>query len=151
MYRIQTLIALLTVMALVGCGSPGRWLKGKWVVDLDYTQQQLKEHPPEKAGQDAGLGGMLQNLAHEMAAPLLIRTLSKAEITFTDTEIITTIEGNGKATGYEIVETPNADTVVIKKSDGEVQTFERVGQRMRTTLSGAVPVLVYLKRPSEKT
>ncbi len=150
MHRLPALIIFLAVIALAGCGSQSRWLKGKWVVDLDYTQQQLRENPPEKADKSEGLGGMLQNLAHEMAAPLLIKTLSKAEITFTDTEIITTIEGNGKATAYEIVETPDANTVVIKKSDGEVQTFERVDDRMRTTLSGAVPVLVYLKRPNDK-
>ncbi len=139
-------LLLVVVTLLAGCNSPGRWLRGKWVVDLDYTREQLQQAEARPVAKPEGLGGVLENLAHDIAAPLVMRTLGKVQITFTETEIVTTVEGNGKATPYEIVETPDRNTVILKKADGEVQTFERVGERIRTTMSGAVPLVVYLKR-----
>lgn len=146
MPRFASLVLFLVLASLTGCNSPGRWLRGKWVVDLDYTREQMKLSEAEPAAQPEGLSGMLQNMAQNFAAPLVMQTLAKVEITFTDEEIVSTIDGNGKATGYEIVETPDRNTVIVKKADGEVQTFVREGDRIRTTMSGAVPLTVFLKR-----
>ena len=59
--------------------------------------------------------------------------------------MITTINGNGKAIGYEVMETPDRDTVVIKKADGDIETYRRVDGRISTTSSGGVSIPVYLK------
>ena len=59
---------------------------------------------------------------------------------------MTTKDGNGKAFGYEVFDGPNADTVIVKKSDGEVTKFHREGERFSMTSSGNVNIRVYFAR-----
>lgn len=146
MPRGKAVLFVLLVLALGGCGRKGGWLEGTWVLDKEMTRRKIEEQAAQTAEKNAGLGGIMKNLAGSMAAPMVLGMLGNVEITFTGDEILTTVNGSGQATAYEVLETPDRDTVVIKKADGEVQTFRRVGDRVTTAASGPMALPIYLQR-----
>ena len=118
-----------------------KWLHGKWVFDLDQTKQKLAEAEKTKAQRG------LADLAHALVVPQLIGALEGSQIAISDKEFrMTTRDGNGKAFDYEVIETPDADTVTVKMSDGEVNTFHREGERFWMTSTGNVNIRVYFAR-----
>lgn len=142
--RTSFLLFLMIGLVMAGCDRTpnARWMQGKWVLDEDYTRRHAKEEdlPPEK-----GIAGFATQLARNVAEPFLLGILKNAEITITADEVITTINGVGRATKYTFVEIPDRNTAVIKMADGEVTTYYREGDRI-ATLSSGIRMKVYLKR-----
>lgn len=146
MHFVKAWAGILVMVTLYGCSRPGDWLKGKWVLDKDLTRQKMEEQAAGTSTKTDGLGGMMKDLASSMAAPMLLSMLQEAQIEFTGEEMITTINGSGQATAYEVMETPDKNTAVIKKADGEVQTYRHEGAHIVTTSPGPMAMPIYLRR-----
>lgn len=146
MHFAKAWLAILVVVTLGGCSRPGDWLKGKWVLDKELTRQKMEEKAADTAAKTDGLGGIMKDLASSMAAPMLLSMLQEAQIEFTGEEMITTVNGSGQATAYEVMEAPDKNTAVIKKADGEIQTYRREGEHIVTTSPGPMAMPIYLGR-----
>ena len=109
--------------------------------DLQRTQTALAA---DQAGTQVD---GLQALANSMVVPNLISALDGSQILITEKEfVMTTKDGNGKAYTYTFMEAPDADTVRLKMSDGEVNTFHREGDRFWLTSTGNVKIRAYYQR-----
>jgi hypothetical protein len=115
-----------------------KWLHGKWVFDLEHTNQKLAD-----ANQKKEQGGLI-DLAQALVVPQLISALEGSQVTVSEKEFrMTTKDGNGKVFSYEVIEVPDADTVTVKMSDGQVSTFHREGERFWMTSTGNVNIPAY--------
>src|SRR5688572_9445220 len=109
-------VLLLLVLAISGCAHRAKWLHGKWEFDREYTEQMLANQSKTADGEGRSLLEGLKDLATGLVIPQITELLEGARIEFTDKEIIATDRtGNGKATPYEVLETPDADTITIKE------------------------------------
>jgi hypothetical protein len=126
-------------------GSPAKpeaasaeWLRGKWVFDEEHTQKKYTES--EKAdGLDA--------IKDALVFPQLFEKLKGAHLSITDKEVImTTRDGNGKAFAYQLSEVPDANSVTLKQTDGEVTTYHKEGERFWIASTGNVNIPFYFKR-----
>lgn len=123
-----------------------KWLHGKWVFDADYTKLKLEEAQQQSSAKKDGVIEGLKGIATGLLTAPLLGALEGAQLTVTDTELIMTgKDGNGKAFKYEVLEAPNAETLSLKQSDGEVKTYHREGDRFWTT-AGATSVRAYFRR-----
>ncbi len=122
-----------------------KWLHGKWAFDIQQTKQKLTEAGHKKSGGD--LADLSKAFGDAIVAPQLVSALEGSQITITDKEfMMTTKDGNGKSFTYDVIEVPDADTVTVKMSDGEVNTFHREGERFWMTSTGNVNIRAYFLR-----
>jgi len=141
-------LALLLCLSVAACNSPkGKWLHGTWTFDAEYTKQKLAESKSEANGKSKDLIDGLKDIASEFVTPQLVGALEGSQLRVTDKEIVTTTkDGNGKVHGYEVVDAPDANTLVVKQSDGEVNTYHREGDRFWLTSTGTVNIRAYFRR-----
>ena len=72
---------------------------------------------------------------------------ASSQMNITDKDLVITLkDGNGKAFKYEVLYSPDADTLTLKRSDGEVTTFHRAGERFWITSTGTVNIRAYFLR-----
>ncbi len=130
-------------LSLSGCGN--NWLVGKWTFDQERTLSAMSEKQGETPEEDQGfLKGVMSGLQKGLSQVLLSQ-LSGVEIEFTQDEMRRTQNGSGQAQGYEVIESPNADTRVIKYADGEINTIERIDGGLRTLIPGDSKGWLYFK------
>ncbi len=144
---LTSLISVILVSAsLSGCG--GSWLEGKWIFDQEQTIEAMT--PPDKApaGEDPGFLKNVFSGLQKGVSQLLLTQLQDMEVEFTSTELRRTQNGSGEAHEYEVIEKPNADTLVIKLDDGEINTLERMTSGFRMLMPGEGKMWIYFK-PAE--
>jgi hypothetical protein len=148
MTRWFLLLLLAAGVCLSGCTHKAGWLYGKWVFDEDYTREKfdgITKAVPTGGKED--LFGGLKDLANGMVGSQLSSILAGSQFRVTDKELIVTRkEGDGKAYAYEVLDKPDADTVTLKLSDGDVNTYHREGERVWIASSGALNMRSYFKR-----
>jgi hypothetical protein len=146
MNRALFFFLLATSLSLGGCSHKAKWLNGKWIFDADLTTRKWTEENHD-AGQPEGILHGLKSLAKGFVAPKLASGFEGTQIKVTDQEfILTGGDGNGKASSYEVVEAPNADTITLKLSDGQISTFHHEGDHMWTTSTTRMNLPAYFKR-----
>ena len=139
------LLPVAVGLLVASCHSPASWLEGKWVLDSEYTQRQWEQAQAEQ-GQASGPEALGQALGG-LAGGLLLVALADVTFVFDGNEVIVLqANGNGEAHTFEVVEAPDADTLIIKKDNGEISTWYRDGDRIATVTDGGVHLKVYLKR-----
>jgi len=121
----------------IGCSNSPNWLQGVYVYDDAATSKALEASKNKNDGL-AGIMGGLGSIA-------LISQVTDIELTVTNTEIISDKYGTGKVTQYEIHKKPTPDSVIIKTSDGDLQTIERYQDGIAVQFTGASAV-IYFKR-----
>ncbi len=133
MNRLFSLLLLAAAaLALGGCAPKTKWLTGQWVFDADYTQQKIAatEKPAEK---ETGIVGGLNKILKGIVAPQVGTGLEGSRMIVTQKELVlTSKEGTGKAKPFEVLDSPDAETITLKFSDGEVASFHREGDRFWT-------------------
>ena len=139
-------VSLVLLLCLSGC-SKGTWLQGKWAFDREYTEAHLSKEPePPK---DDPLGSMKASLT-TMLTPQLIAKLDGANLTITSKEITSTDkDGVGKMFSYKVIEQPTSDSVQVRYSNGDVQTYYHEEGRMAMPSSGDVHFKAYFRRVSQ--
>lgn len=141
------LAALVASMSLAGCG--GSWLEGKWTFDREKTLESMAPPEDPNAAEDGGfLNGVISGLQKGLSQ-MMLNQLKDVEIEFTGEEMRRTQYGNGEATAYEIIEKPDADTVVIKYSDGEINTVKRSDTGIRMLMPGDGTFWIHFKPVEE--
>jgi len=135
---------LVVVCFLAGCGRDSR-LHGKWTFDREYTEAQLQTKQAEGKTKTESLEGMKQQLV-SMLVPQLIAKLDGSTLTIKPKEmILVTKDGTGTSEPYEIIERPAKDTWRTKKSNGDVETYTREGERLYSPASGDLHFNAYFK------
>lgn len=137
---------LLASLLLTACTHRAKWLHGSWIFDGERTAQVL-EQQSGRVGEDRGIIESLKDLATGLMAPPLIAKYQGTRIEFTDKEmIVTDSSGNGHAQTYEVLESPDANTLRLKHADGEIVTYHREGEHMWRVVTGTSGVRVYFRR-----
>jgi hypothetical protein len=130
--------AVIPVKVEAGPAKSAEWLRAKWVFDEEYTQTKYDE---------SAKGDGAQQVRDSLIFPQLHEKLKGAHINVTEKELVmTTKDGNGKAFAYEIVETPDENTVTLKLNDGDVTTYHKEGDRIWSASTGNVNIPFYFKR-----
>lgn len=147
---LRILLLVLAAALLSGCGA-GSWWQGKWTLDRPLTEQKFREAmaaktsaPPVQEGE--GIGGFLRGAVSGLLEGMLLSALDNRVVEITDKEIISMKDGAGTALNYEVMSRPDKDSVVIKQSDGEVQTWRRVGEHLVMPTTGDASFQVYFRR-----
>ncbi|MHC4143929.1 MAG: hypothetical protein ACYSUD_04025 [Planctomycetota bacterium] len=139
--RISALCVTLTAMTMLGgCSKDSdNWLIGKWAFDLEKTKANL---PTDNKAQ-----GVPGSVAQEMGEQLTNQLIDQMKNVMFDitAEKITVISGSaaGKSGTYEIIERPDANTIVIKSD--ETSTFIKSGKYICVPTTGAVQFKMYFK------
>ena len=134
-------------LALSSCLAPGNWLVGKWEFDKQATEAAAKT----AAGGDAAAAkGFLESLSTKVGGAVSSAVAgqlegTKLEITATELRRVGK-DGSGSAVGYKIIERPNANTLVIQDTKGEIMTWNREGQLIWRTMDKEGKLRIYLKR-----
>ncbi|MEM9282688.1 MAG: hypothetical protein AAGA96_12740 [Verrucomicrobiota bacterium] len=140
---LNFLAALVISASLTGCG--GNWLEGKWVFDQEQTLQSMTPpNEPSAAGDEGLLKGMISGLQKGISQ-MMMNQLKGVEVEFTGDEMRRTQYGSGEAISYEIIEKPDAETVVIKFADGEINTVKRSETGIRMLMPGDGSFWIHFK------
>lgn len=147
-FLIPACLALCLVAA--GCSKTPRWFVGTYEFDATESLRPLVE----KAGaaktkepkKEDGLASAMQGLATAFAPFALMQQFEGATVTIKNGEIIIMKGGSGKVIQFEVFQKPDADTVVIKTSENNVETWTRTPTGIAQKLSGGIDLLVPFKR-----
>lgn len=142
LFRLTLLV--IAASTLTGCGRS--WLNGKWTLDRDTTVARLTAGQ-EKPGATPG-EGFLKELVTGLqkgVSRLLLTQFEGVEVEFTATEMRRMRNGTGEAVVYEVIERPEAGTVVLKYADGEIVTWSRAETGIRMRLPGEEEHWIYFK------
>ncbi len=131
----RQVLFLCAVASLCGC-SPAGWWVGRW--EFDRTQTEIHRVQPLD-----GLEGLLLE-------PLMDQMLASSEgrvIVLTRDELSSIQAGGSGATSeYEVVETPDAQTVVLRGANGHITTMHHEGQFLWHNSEGAITTPIYYRR-----
>ena len=139
--RVSALCVTLTVLTMLGgCSKDSdNWLIGKWAFDLEKTKANL---PADNKAQ-----GVPSNVAQQMGEQLTNQLIDQMKnMVFEITaKKITVISGTTvvKSGTYEIIERPDANTIIIKGD--ETSTFIKSGKYICVPTTGAVQFKMYFK------
>ena len=131
-------LSALTIFA--GCSKKSdNWLIGKWAFDPEATKANLPA--------DNRAHGVPDSVAQEMGSQLttqLIDQMNNVKLHITAEKITFTL-GNGteESHTYEIINRPNANTIIIKSK--EPATFIKSGKYICMPTTGDVQVNMYFK------
>lgn len=141
-FTLLFVLALLSGL-LTSCSGP-MWFHGKFQFDQEATAnaQKAKEGT---AKDKEGILGALQNLGRDLMPKVVELGYGNAIFTITAGEIAITEEGKGHVVKYEVHEQPNADTVVIKREDGTLETWRKSANGVILETPKA-PIPIYFKR-----
>jgi hypothetical protein len=116
------------------------WLKGKMGLRPGFLTEKKYVQGKQPEGLDAIGNGLIY--------PQLVEKLKGSRISFNDVKLImTTADGNGKSIEFKVIEAPDASSVTLKHSDGEVTTYHKEGERFWMASTGNVNIPLYFKRP----
>ncbi|HEV3272874.1 MAG TPA: hypothetical protein VGZ93_11895 [Candidatus Methylacidiphilales bacterium] len=145
MRSISRLALAALLFVLPGCSFSGApsWMQGDWIFDLDASQKAMNEpaKPPP------GGGGLFDAMANAMGG-MLLPAVSGMELRITDKEIMTMMNGNGKAQTYEVVSTVPDQECLIKLSDGTLQTYYKAGDSIYAYPDKGGKTKLFFKRKS---
>ncbi len=118
----QIHLILLVIVGIVGCQHrSGGWLLGDWVYDAELSREQNERVRDDSVG--------LFEFFNQMASSVLAAALEGGQMTITDSRIILlTKAGVGTARSYEILESPDANTLRVQLEDNQVFTYHREGE-----------------------
>lgn len=145
---------LLTLLCLTllaaGCSKTPRWFLGTYEFDATESLRPLVEKAgaakDEQPKPDGGLAGAVQGLATVFAPFALMKEFEGATVTIKPGEIIIMRGGSGKVVQFEVYQKPDADTVVIKTSENNIETWTRTPTGIAQKLSGGIDLAVPFKR-----
>ena len=139
--RVSALCVTLSALTVfAGCSKKSdSWLIGKWAFDPEATKANL---PADNKAQ-----GVPDSVAQNMGLQLttqLMNQMNNCKLHIT-AEKVTFISGNGteESNAYEIIERPDANTIVIKSK--EIATFTKSGKYICIPTTGAVQFKMYFK------
>jgi hypothetical protein len=141
-----TILACLSLLA-AGCSKTPKWFVGTYEFDAVESLRPLMEKPDDSKAQEPKKGGnFVQGLATAFAPLALMNQFEGATVTIKDGEIITMKSGSGKVIQFEVYEKPDADTLVIKTSENNIETWTRTPTGIAQKLSGGIDLVVPFKR-----
>ena len=142
--RVSALCVTLTALTMLGgCSKKSdNWIIGKWAFDLEKTKANL---PANNKAQ-----GVPDGLAQQMGEQLTNQLIDQMKNVVFDitAEKMTLISGSaaGKSDTYEIIERPDANTIVVKgDTSDETSTFIKSGKYICIPSTGAVQFKMYFK------
>ena len=133
-------VTLSALTVFVGCSKKNdNWLIGKWAFDPETTKANL---PADNKAQ-----GVPDSVANQMGSQLttqLMDQMNNCKLHITAKKV-TFILGNGteESDTYEIINRPDANTIVIKGK--EPATFIKSGKYICIPTTGAVQFKMYFK------
>jgi hypothetical protein len=139
--KVSALCVTLTALTMLGgCSQDSdNWLIGRWAFDLEKTKANLPA-----ANKAQGVPGSVEQQMAEQLTNQLIDQMKNVMFDIT-AEKITVISGSaaGKSGTYEIIERPDANTIVIKSD--ETSTFTKSGNHICVSTTGAVQFKMYFQ------
>ena len=135
-------ISYLAALVLTGCSGAPSWLEGDWVFDADRSQREASAANTAKPGDlMGGLTAMLQNM--------ITPQLQGMELTFTATDEINTVQGQGKDYKYQIVKESSTECSLKKGGRLGGNLLSRAGDEVYTFATGGLSNFkIYFRRKS---
>ena len=119
-FTVQFLALAISIINLTACGNTPSWFIGKFVFD-----------PPETAKSVASDGLSNDEKAFKIMLEMDVG-IDKPTLTISSNEIISQLNGSGTSDKYEVFEKLDEKTIVIKKTDGEIQTWHKTEKGIAT-------------------
>lgn len=150
-FRLAGLIASAALIAsLMSCSKTPKWFVGRYEFDAAQSMKPLTEKSGDSKTRDVKKDGNMidavKGLATVLAPFALIKQFEGAMITITYSEIITTKGGSGTVVKFEVYQTPDADSVMLKTSENKIETWIRTPTGIAQKASGDLDILIPFKR-----
>ena len=148
--RVSVMCVTLSALTLfTGCSKKSdNWLIGEWEFDAETAKANMTTSNPINMPENMTGLSVPDEVKKKVVGQLsnqLTDYMANIKLTITSNKITSILPDETISYSYKIIKRPDANTIVVKSREGEINTFVRSGNNISMTTDGPIKVKMYLK------